>query len=212
MAAATRPTSAYLITIALAILGALDLGAALVHGGSPEPLAAEYAMAAYVATAFGGAVELTAAALIIMRRALGRLLYVGLLPLRIAIAGTATLLTYSAASATGGGTPQPDVRAALLGLGLDIALYAVLVVAMFRPVFTGWLTDAASSVSEPQREDPPPRNTSRRILAHPASRIGAFVVVLLLMVFVLDGPVELLWVGAAAVLLMLGVRAFLKRR
>jgi len=212
MASATRPASAILVPIALVALGTLDLGAALTHGSSSVSVTASLAMAAYVATAFGGAVEWTAGALILMRRTLGQRLYVGLMPVRIVIAATATYLAYRAQGTLDPGTAALDIRAAALGVVLDVAIYAALTFAMLRPAFAGWLSGNQPAVIPVGPEKPRDGSTARALVTHPASRIAAFVAVLLFTVFVLDAPLALLWVGAAAVVLMLGVRAYLRRR
>jgi len=212
MASATRPASAILVPIALVALGTLDLGAALTHGSSSVSVTASLTMAAYIATAFGGAVEWTAGALILMRRALGRRLYVGMMPVRIVIAATATFLAYRAQGTPDPGTAALDIRAAALGVALDVAIYAVLAFAMLRPAFAGWLAGNQPAVIPIAPEKPRDHATARALVTHPASRIAAFVAVLLFTVFVLDAPLALLWAGAAAVVLMLGVRAYLQRR
>jgi len=210
MASASRPTSAFLVPIALVALGTLDLGAALMHGSNAASVTASLAMAAYVATAFGGAVEWTAAALIVMRRTLGRRLYVTLMPVRIVIAATAALLAYGAPSDPG--SAALDFHAAALGLGLDIAIYVVLTFAMFRPVFAGWLSGIQPTVATASAERPRESTAVRALVTHPAAHIAAFIAVLLFTVFVLEAPLALLWAGAAAIVLMLGVRAYLQRR
>ena len=212
MASATRPISAHLIPLALVIVGMLDLGAALVHGGRPQAPAAGPAIWAYLATAFGGAVELTAALLIVMQRTLGRRLYLLLLPARIAVAFVAALLAYGTGPAAGSAQAATALETAMFGIGLDIAIYAALVFAMFRPTFSEWLTSAAPGSAGTADTSMNVRTESTSILAHTGVRIAAFVGILLLIVFVLDGPVELLWIGAVVVPLMLGVRAYVKRR
>jgi hypothetical protein len=212
MTVAMRPPAAWLIPFFLALTGLLDLGAALVHGGGQETTAAALATWAYVATAFGGAVELTAALLISMRRMLGRRLYVLLLPARIILAAGVSLLAWRSGLADGGGAAATSLEGALLRLGLDIAIYATLVFAMYRPAFSQWLTGAMPEPGATADAVPGTRTKSTPVLAHTGVRIALFVAVLLLVVFVLDGPIELLWVGALVVALMLGVRAFLARR
>ncbi len=209
MARATRPPSAYLIPIALTALGALDLGAALVYGGDSATVATQPATWAYIATAFGGAVELTVALLVAMQRSLGRLLYLTLAPMRIVVAGIASVLAYLTELASSSEQASSILPAMIAGIGLDVAIYASIAFAMFRPVFSMWLTGA-----------PPQAGSAAagadvgwsNLLASTGVRIVAFLGVLLFTVFVLDAPIALLWIGAIAVALMLGVRTFLKRR
>lgn len=204
-----RPLSAYLIPIALTALGALDLGAALVYGGDSATIAAQPATWAYVATAFGGAVELTVALLVAMQRSLGRLLYLTLAPVRIVVAGIASALTYSTELASSSERAASMLPAMMAGLGLDVAIYAAIALAMFRPAFSMWLTGAAAR-ADAAAED---ANTAKtRIFGNTSVRIIAFLGVLLFTVFVLDAPAALLWVGALTITLMLGVRAYLRHR
>lgn len=212
MASAKRPTSAILVPLALVLLGTLDLGAALLHGSSSAGVTASLTMAAYVATAFGGAVEWTAAALIVMRRTLGRRLYIALMPVRIAIAATATYLAYRMPPDPGAANAALDLRATTLGLALDVAIYAALTFAMLRPAFASWLSGARATAVTASADVPRKRTAARALITHPASRIAAFIAVLLFTVFVLDAPIDLLWAGTAAIVLMVGVSAFLQRR
>ena len=209
MASATRPPSAYLIPIALTALGALDLGAALVYGGDSATVATQPATWAYVATAFGGAVELTVALLVAMQRSLGRLLYLTLAPVRIVVAGIASALAYSIELASSSEQASSMLPAMIAGIGLDVAIYATLAFAMFRPAFSMWLTGAPAHANSAAAD----ANAAQgNVVANTSVRIVAFLGVLLFTVFVLDAPIALLWIGAIAVALMLGVRTFLKRR
>jgi hypothetical protein len=209
MASTTRPLNAYLIPIALTALGALDLGAALVYGGDSATVATQPAMWAYVATAFGGAVELTVALLVAMQRSLGRLLYLTLAPVRIVVAGIASALAYSTELASNSEQAASMLPAMIAGIGLDVAIYAAIAFAMFRPVFSMWLTGAPARTSAAAADiNVVPSN----LLANACARIVAFLGVLLFTVFVLDAPSALLWAGAIVVSLMLGVRAYLQHR
>jgi len=99
-----------------------------------------------------------------------------------------------------------------VGVALDVAIYAVLAFAMFRPALAGWLSGTKPASITACADMPRKHTTLRTLVTHPASRIAAFIAVLLFTVFVLDAPLALLWAGAAAVVLMLGVRAYLLRR
>jgi hypothetical protein len=209
MTPATRPLSAYLIPIALTALGALDLGAALVYGGDSATIAAQPVTWAYVATAFGGAVELTVALLVAMQRSLGRLLYLTLAPVRIVVAAIASALAYSTELASSSEQTVSILPAMIAGIGLDVAIFATIAFAMFRPAFSMWLTGTPSQAGAAAED----ANAAQpHLFGNTSVRIIAFLGVLLFTVFVLDGPIAMLWVGAIAVALMLGVRAYLRQR
>ena len=194
----TRPASATAIPVALVALAVLDLATAFVHGRGPQLDGEPARRMAYAALALGGSIELTAAALIAMRRVLGRLLYVGIMPLRIAASAVAAWAMQAAAPAANA------LPGAAGGLIVDVVIFIVVAFLLFRPRLSAWLADAPPGPGPP--DGGPPSATPQSHL-----RIGAFVCLLLFLVFVLDAPIAVLYVGAVTVALMIAVHAYSKR-
>ncbi|HSG64960.1 MAG TPA: hypothetical protein VLD39_08165 [Gammaproteobacteria bacterium] len=201
----SRPIAAYAVPVALVALGTLDLAVALLPQPADETIAGMLARWSLMLIALAGALQLTCAALILMRRRLGRSLYLYGLPVTLVLGGA---LSYLQVAARAADDARTDLLASSLGWLLSAAIYAAVAYALTRPALEAWLSPA---VFDPGAGSEPATHTPA-LLAGLALRIAAFVALLAFMVLVLDAPVGVLYIGAAAVAAMVALRYLLVQR
>jgi hypothetical protein len=151
--ASSRPAAAIWVPLALACVGALDLNAALAGEPAQTGLPAALLTANYLLVAFTGSLELTCAALIAMRRWLGRTLYRYLLPPAIMLGAAIAWLRYAGGLNADLADPARANAMLALGVAASIAIYAVVVIALYRPAMTAWIRPQGTMQSDPDNRD-----------------------------------------------------------
>lgn len=206
-----RPPAAFAVPIALVVLGTLDIAAALSWRPADGTIAAMLGRMSLMLVALAGALQVTCAALILMRRRLGRSLYLYGMPMTLVLGGALSYLQVAARA------PSPDgARTDLFGIAvgwlLSVAIYAVLAYALTRPGPTAWLAQPGPGAAPEPAVPEPPVHGQPALLAGLALRIAAFAALLAFMVLALDAPVSVLYIGGAAIVVMVALRWLLVQR
>lgn len=204
---ASRPAAAYAVPIALAILGALDVAVALMPRSDDPSIPGMLATMSFMVVALAGALQLTCAALIAMRRWLGRALYLYGMPVTFVLGGAVSYLQIAVQAPTPESL-QRNLSTVGLGLLLSVLLYAALAYALTRRRMATWLA-AAHEAGAAEADAPPARQSPFVSLI---IRVALFAALLAVMVLVLGAPPEVLYVGAAVVAVMIAIRLGLWRR
>jgi hypothetical protein len=192
----------------LVVLGTLDLAVALLPRPTDETIAGLLGRMSLILIASAGALQLTCAALILMRRRLGRSLYLYGMPATLVLGGALSYLRVAAQAPSSAGT-SVDLLAAGLGWLLSVAFYAVIAYALTRPGLAAWLGRPGA---DPSAVPEPAARTRPALLAGLVLRIAAFAALLAFMVLALDAPVSVLYVGGVAIVVMVALRYLLVQR
>jgi hypothetical protein len=192
----------------LVVLGTLDLAVALLPRPADETIAGMLGRMSLMLIALAGALQLTCAALILMRRRLGRSLYLYGMPATLVLGGALSYLQVAAQPPSSAGR-SVDLLAAGLGWLLSVAIFAVIAYALTRPGLAAWLGQPGA---DPSAESEPAARTRPALLAGIVLRIAAFAALLAFMVLALDAPVSVLYVGGVAIVVMVALRYLLVQR